>query len=184
MKIATLLIASVLSANVFAADNYVVESSHTFPSFEISHLGFSMQRGRFNTTTGKIVLDGAKSTVEVSIDTNSLDTGLDKLEEHLKGEDFFNVAQYPAMTFKSTHVKFKDKTLTSVEGDLTLHGVTKPVVLTVDHFKCGDNPITKKPTCGANAVTTIKRSDFGITKYLPAVGDDVKIAIQIEAVKE
>lgn len=180
------VLASLIAGTAYAApETYTVDSNHTFPSFEISHLGFSTQRGRFNKTTGTIVLDRAakKASVDISIDANSISTGLEKLEAHLRAEDFFDVAKYPAITFKSTGAKFEGDKLASLSGDLTLHGVTKPVTLTVTAFYCGYNPAYKKDACGADAVTTIKRSDFGISYALPAVGDQVKLLIQVEGHK-
>lgn len=176
-------IAATLSTSVFAADTYIIDARHTFPSFEVSHLGFSIQRGRFNKTSGSFALDtAAKSgSIDISIDASSIDTGLAELEKHMQGEDFFDTAKYPTITFKSKSLQFDGDKLTGAEGDFTLLGVTRPVRLKVDHFKCGRHPMTKVAMCGANATTTIKRSEFGMTKYVPAVGDEVKIAIQVEA---
>ncbi|NOT13013.1 MAG: polyisoprenoid-binding protein [Methylococcaceae bacterium] len=184
-SVLALMIMSSLSLPAVASDNYTVDSRHTFPSFEINHLGFSIQRGRFNKTTGNITLDPRASTgsIQISIDAASISTGLTDLEDHLRGKDFLDVAQFPQITFISNQLIFNNDRLVSVNGDLTLHGITKPVQLTVDHFHCGMNLIAMKNTCGANATTTIKRTDFGVSKYVPAVADDVNIAIQIEATK-
>ena len=181
-----LAIASTLSTTAFAADNYKIDERHTFPSFEISHLGFSIQRGRFNKTSGTIVLDAAdqSGSIDISIDAASIDTGLAELEKHLQGEDFFDTAKYPAITFKSKSLRFDGDKLTGADGDFTLLGVTKPVRLKIDQFNCGRHPMTKVAMCGANATAKIKRSDFGMTKYVPAVGDEVTIAIQVEAIRE
>ncbi|ALG67645.1 YceI family protein [Beggiatoa leptomitoformis] len=175
-----------LSSAVFAADTYTIDATHTFPSFEINHLGFSTQRGRFNSTKGKVTLDIAnkKGSVEVIIDAKSIDTGFEKLEEHLRGEDFFNVEKFPTLTFKSTNIGFKDDKPAFIEGNLTLLATTKPVTLTVNYFNCGTNPINKKFECGIDASTSIKRSEFGMATYVPAVGDEVKITIQAEAIKD
>jgi polyisoprenoid-binding protein YceI len=169
-----------------AADTYTLDPIHTFPSFEVSHSGYSLMRGRFNKTQGKATLDtAAKSgSIEVSIDTASIDTGYAKRDDDLRGADFFNVAEYPAMTYKSTALKFDGDKVVSVEGELTLLGVTKPVTLAVASFRCGLNPFSKKPMCGADATAGIKRSDFGMKKGLPGVGDEIKIAIEIEAKKD
>lgn len=181
-----LALASTLSASAFAADSYSIDTRHTFPSFEVSHLGFSIQRGRFDKSAGKVTLDtAAKSgSIDVTIDTASISTGLPDLEKHLQSEDFFDAAKYPSITFVSKSLKFDGDKLVGADGDFTMHGVTRPVSLKIDHFKCAPNPMSKKPTCGANATTTIKRSEFGIAKYVPAVGDEVKIAIQVEAIKD
>lgn len=185
-SLVALAVACSLSATALAADTYTIDARHTFPSFEISHLGFSIQRGRFNRTSGKVVLDAAtqSGSIDISIDAASIDTGLIDLEKHLQGEDFFDVANHPAMTFKSKNLRFEGDRLIGAEGDFMLLGVSKPVSLKIDHFKCAPHPMNKKPTCGANATTSIKRSEFGMTKYVPAVGDEVKIAIQIEATRD
>ena len=175
-----------LSAAALAADNYSIDSRHTFPVFEVNHLGFSTQRGRFNKTTGKVTLDVAaqKGSVEVVIDTASIDMGLEDWDKHMKNEDFFNVEKYPTMTFKSDRFIFKKGKPAEVHGTLTLLGVERPVQLKVEHFHCGVHPINKKEVCGADLTTRIKRSDFGMTKFLPAVGDDIVIRIPVEAFKE
>jgi len=168
-----------------AADSYTIDNRHTFPSFEIDHMGFSIQRGRFNESSGKVVLDSAnaRGSIDVTVMMASIDTGLAELEEHLRGKDFFDVAMYPTMTFKSDKLRFAGDKLIGADGTLTLHGVSKPVSLKIDHYHCGLNPIKLQSTCGANAVAHIKRSEFGVDKYVPMVGDDVKIAIQVEAIQ-
>jgi polyisoprenoid-binding protein YceI len=185
-KILFAFVAGSVAAPVLGAESYTVDPRHTFPSFEVSHLGFSTQRGRFNKTSGRIVLDHQAGTgsVDIVIDAASVDTGLDKLEEHLRAEDFFHVEKYPTLTFKSRTVKFNADKPAAVEGELTLLGVTRPVTLTVSAFNCGVHPINKKDVCGADVVATIRRSEFGMTKYVPAVGDEVKLFIQVEAFKD
>ncbi len=186
-KVALLTIAAAIATPALAApEAFTVDPKHTFPSFEVSHLGFSTQRGRFNASSGKIVLDRAaqKGSIDVVIETKSVDTGLDKLEEHLRGEDFFNVAKYPTITFKSNAVKFNGDVPVAAEGELTMLGVTKPVTLTITAFKCGVHPVSKKDTCGADATTSIVRSEFGLKYALPAVGDQVKLNIQVEATRD
>lgn len=170
-----------------APDNYSIDPSHTFSHWTLSHMGFSMQQGRFNNTSGKITLDmAAKSgSADISIDAASIDSGWAKRDEHLRGEDFFNTAKYPTLNFKSSKFQFKGDKLVAVDGQLTLLGVSKPVKLNVSHFHCGIHPmIPNKQWCGAAASTSIKRSDFGMSKYLPGVGDDVQIVIQVEAGKD
>ena len=169
-----------------AAETYSLDVRHTFPSFELNHLGFSIQRGRFNKTAGKITLDTAAKTgtADITIDAASVDTGLDKLEEHLRGEDFFNVAKYPTITFKGDRFAFDGDKVKSVSGNLTILGVTRPVTLTANYFNCADHPMAKKKACGGDFVTAIKRSDFGMKYALPAVADDVTLRIQVEAFKD
>ena len=182
-----LMVACTLSLPTFSATtSYTVDSRHTFPSFEISHLGFSIQRGRFDQTSGKIMLDPESATgnINIAVETASISTGLADLEKHLRGEDFLDAARYPKITFVSDKLTFNKDQLVAADGVMTLHGLSKPVHLTIDHFYCGMNLIAMKYTCGANATTTIKRSDFGVDKYVPKVGDEVNIAIQVEATKD
>lgn len=185
-SLAAILLSTTLALPAVAADSYTADPAHTYPNFEVGHLGFSTSRGVFEKTTGKITLDTAAKagTVDITIDTASLHTGWAKRDEHLKSEEFFNVAKFPTMTYKSSRLEFDGDKLTGVEGDLTLLGVTKPVSLAVTDFKCGAHPINKKAMCGANASATIKRSDFGLSAYIPAIPDDVKLEIQIEATKD
>ncbi|MGH8670452.1 MAG: YceI family protein [Burkholderiales bacterium] len=184
MRIAAVVLASIVTLPVAAEPvTYTVDPTHTFPSFEVSHIGFSTQRGRFNASSGKIMLDRAAKlgSIDIAIDTSSIDTGLAKLEEHLRSEDFFNVAKFPTITFKSDRVRFNGKRPVSARGDFTMLGVTKPVSLAITNFKCGQHPVNKKFLCGADASTSFRRSDYGMSYALPAVGDVVKINIQIEA---
>ena len=184
--ISVLIIGSIFSFPAAAATSYTVDPRHTFPSFEINHLGFSIQRGRFNQTSGKVVLnpDSATGSIDIAIETASISTGLAELEKHLRGKDFLDAVRYPQITFVSDKLSFNKDQLVAADGVLTLHGISKPVHLTVDHFYCGMNLITLKNTCGANATTSIKRSDFGVDKYAPKLADEVNIAIQIEATKD
>ena len=179
------LSAALAAPALAAADTYAIDSKHTFPTFEVNHLGYSIQRGRFDKTSGTITLDmKAKSgSADITIETGSLNMGFDEWNQHMLDEKFFNAAKFPTMTFKSSKFKFKKEQLVEVDGDLTLLGVTKPVKLKVDLFKCAIHPMMKKDACGANATTTIKRSDFGMAAYVPMVGDEIKIAFGIEALK-
>lgn len=184
-------LAAALSLNVpafdaAAAESYTIDPYHTFPNFSINHLGFSTMHGRFDKTSGRITLDRAAGTgtVEVSIATDSVSTGYGKRDEHLRSPDFFNAAEFPAITYKSTAVHFKDKVPASMDGNLTISGVTRPVTLTIDSFNCGTNPMNKKEECGAAASAQIRRSDFGVKYGLPAIGDDVKLVFEIEAIKD
>lgn len=178
-------LASSLSVSAHAADEYSIDPNHTFPVFEVNHLGYSVQHGRFNKTSGKITLDMAakKGSVDLTIDTASLDMGFPMWDEHMAADGFFNTAKFPTMTFKSNKLIFKDDKVVAAEGDFTLLGVTKPLTVSVNGFKCGENPMNKKPMCGANIGGTIKRSDFGMTKYVPAVSDEIKIHVPVEAYK-
>jgi polyisoprenoid-binding protein YceI len=168
-----------------AADTYTIDGNHTFPVFEVNHLGFSVQHGRFNKTSGMITLDMAakKGSVDLTIETASLDMGFPTWDEHMAAEGFFNTAKFPTMTFKSSKLVFQDGKVVGAEGDFTLLGVTKPISVTVNGFVCGDHPMMKKPMCGANISGTIKRSDFGMIKYVPAISDEIKIHVPVEAFK-
>lgn len=180
------LAAGLSSTPVWATDSYTIDPGHTHPSYEINHFGWSTQRGRFDHVSGTITLDRAAKTgsVEVTIDASSVSTGVGKLDEHLKSEDFFNVGKYPTITFKASRIAFNGDVPASVPGQITILGVTKPATLTITQFSCGQHPMLKKDVCGAEASTTIKRSEFGMTKYVPALGDDVKLLINVEAFKE
>jgi polyisoprenoid-binding protein YceI len=185
-KVITAALFSAFAAGAFAAPEvYTIDPSHTYPTFEVNHLGYSTQRGTFETTSGTVTLDMEKKTgaADIKIDTTSLRTGWEKRDAHLKGEDFFHTAKFPSMTFKGKDFKFSGDKLVSVAGELTLLGVSKPVTLQVSNFKCSPHPMSKKPACGADAMTTIKRSDFGMAAYVPAVSDEVTLRIQIEASK-
>jgi len=182
---ATAALAVTLAAPAIAADTYVIDNDHTYPRFSYSHFGYSTQLARFNKTTGKIVLDAAQRTgsVDIVIDTKSVDTGSATFDEHIQAEDFLHTARFPTATFKSTRVVFEGDKPVAVEGDLTLKGVTKPVTLTVTSFLAMPHPMVKKPAIGANAYTVVKRSEFGMGKYAPYVGDEVRIEIAVEAIQ-
>jgi len=177
------------AAAVAAPVTYKVDPEHTHPSFEADHFGgMSIWRGRFNETNGTIVLDreAKTGTVDITIDTKSIDLGHEKLYGHLTGTDagMFDVAKYPTATYKGKLAKFKDGAPTEVQGELTLHGVTKPVTLTINSFKCMAHPMKKKEFCGADASGSINREDFGIN-WGKAFGFrmETKLAIQVEAFK-
>jgi len=181
-----ILLATLLAAPAWGADNYTVDSRHTWPVFEVNHLGFSTQRGRFNKSSGKIALDIAakKGSVELVIETASIDMGLDKWDEHLKSDEFFNIAQFPAMRFASDKLVFDGDRVVAAEGSFTLLGVTRPLTLTVSNFRCAPHPMVKKPACGADITATLKRSEFGMTKFIPTVSDEVRITVPVEAIKD
>lgn len=169
-----------------APEKYVFDNSHTYPYFEVTHLGWSTTRGLFHKTSGSATLDFAAKTgsVEAVIDAASLDTAFAKRDEHLRGEDFFDVANYPTIAFKADRIRFEGDQPAEAEGKLTLRGVTRPVTLTFTRFKCGEHPIAKKYYCGADASATIKRGDFGMGAFPNAVSDEVKLSIAVEAARE
>ncbi len=179
VALATLAAGSALAAPV----SYTVDSSHTFPRFSYSHFGFSTQLSSFGKTTGTVVFDAQAKTgsVDIVIDTTTVNTGFADFNGHIQGEDFLNTAKFPKATFKSTKVVFEGDKPTAIEGQLTIKGVSKPVTLTVTSFLSMPHPMMKVPALGANAFVTIKRSEFNAGKYAPYVGDDVRIDIAIEA---
>ncbi|WP_020653114.1 YceI family protein [Massilia niastensis] len=186
-KLTAFLLAAGVSLSAAAApETYVIDGTHTLPRFEYSHFGYSNQVSRFDKTSGKIVLDrAAKSgSVDVVIDTTSINTGFPVFNGHIQGEDFLDTKKFPSITFKSNKLNFNGDKLASVDGNLTIKGVTKPVRLDVTSFQCMAHPLLKKDACGANAVATIKRSEFNAGKYAPYVGDDLTLTIPVEAVKE
>lgn len=168
-----------------AAETYTFDPGHSYVLWHINHFGFSNPSGKW-FANGTLILDETKpenSQVKVTIDVAKMDTGIPKLDEHLKSKDFFDVEQYPTATFVSNKVKMTGKDSAKVFGILTLHGVSKPVVLDVKLNKLGMSPISNKTTAGFTATTKLKRSDFGIKAYLPGLGDEVNIDIETEAAK-
>ena len=181
-------------AALAAPETYVLDPYHTYPNFAVEHLGYSTIYGRFDKSSGKFVLDRAAKTgsLELLVETASINAADNEKgnrqrsrDDHLRSPDFFNVTEYPRMAYKSTSVKFNGDSVATVEGNLTLLGVTKPLVLHVDRWKCGAHPFNKKEMCGGNASGSLKRSDFGMKFGLPlAVGDEIRLIIGFEAYKE
>ena len=180
------LSAAVAMPALAAPETYAVEGTHTFPRFSYSHFGYSTQLSRFDKTTGSIVFDkeAKTGTVDIVIDTQSVNTGFPVFDGHIQGEDFLDTARFPTATFKSTRVVFEGEKPVAIEGNLTLKGVTKPVTLTVTSFLAMPHPMLKKEAIGANAYTVVKRSEFNAGKYAPYVGDEVRIDIALEATKK
>jgi polyisoprenoid-binding protein YceI len=188
MKLKNLLpLITLFSTTVLAApETFVIDGNHTLPRFSYSHFGYSTQLSRFDKITGKIVLDRAAKTgsVDVTVDTKSVNTGSTLFNEHIQGVDFLDTAHYPTMTFSSSKFNFDGDKLVSLDGMLTMKGISKPVTLAVTSFQCMPHPMLKKEACGANATTVVKRTDFNMGKYAPNVGDEVTVTIPVEAVKE
>ena len=176
-----------------APEHYTLDPYHTYPNFSVEHWGLSMLHGRFDKSAGQFSFDRAAKTgsVEFTTSTASISTG-DSIkgnrpqsrDDHLRAADFFNSAEFPNMSFKSTKAVFGGDLPTAVEGKLTLLGVTKPITLTFERFKCATNPFTKKDRCGGNAVGKFKRSDFGMKTAIPAVGDEITLNIEFEGDKD
>jgi polyisoprenoid-binding protein YceI len=181
--IVTGLLATLIAGPVLAGERFTIDPNHTLPMFEVSHLGFSTQIGRFDRTSGTIELDREKKTgtVRFSIAADSINMGQAKWDDHMKSADFFNAAKFPTITFNSDAIRYEGDKPVAAEGQLTLLGVTRPVSLKIERFTCGVNPIVKKDLCAADIVTTLKRSEFGMTKYVPGISDDVRVRVPVEA---
>jgi polyisoprenoid-binding protein YceI len=188
LKVAIACAAASMSAGVLAAPvTYTLDPNHTYPSFEADHFGgLSIWRGKFDSSSGRVVLDreAKTGTVEVTVQTASIDFGNPPLNEHAKSADMFDVAKYPQATYVGTLTKFRGDVPTEVDGRLTLHGVTRPVVLTIRQFKCIINPMVKKQVCGADAEGTFNRADFGVD-FGRTYGFkmNVTLRIQVEGVR-
>lgn len=184
-KLFFIVVFGLFSAPISAVEDFVgfykIDSRHTYPFFEVNHFGFSKQFGRFNGTSGHIVMsdDIEKSTVELVIDVKSLDMGNDGWDEHLLSDDFFNVEKYPTIVFKSKKIKMTNKKAGILTGDFTLLGITKSIDLVISGFNCGIN-MKGVSTCGANVSGEIKRSDYGMKTYIPSISDEIILTIPIE----
>ncbi len=186
MKNLLLLPLFCLTAAANAGESYVLDPGHTFPSFEIRHQNVSLMRGKFNRSAGRVTLDpeGGGSRIEIVIDAASGDTGHDGLNQKLLGGNFFKVAQFPEIRFVSSAVTFQDGKPIKAEGQLTLLGVTQPVTLDIRDYACTRQFLTLRHLCGADVHAVIKRSDFGMNYGIPLIGDEVKLAIEVEGVRE
>ena len=181
-----LLILGATSATA-APTTYNLDPDHTHPSFEVDHFGgLSIWRGTFKKTSGTVEIDTAAKTgtVDVVIDTATVDFAQDKLNEHVSSPEMLDVAKYPTAEYKGKFVEFADGAPKTISGELTLHGVTKPVTLTINSFKCMEHPMLKKQVCGADASGTFNRADFGVN-YGQQYGfkQDVLLRIQVEGIK-
>ena len=191
--LAGLLLAACPLAAQAQAESYKVDSLHSFPHFGVEHFGVTTMWGRFDKMSGSFTIDRAakKASVELTIETASVTTGdNDKgsrprsRDEHLRQADFFNTAEFPRMTYKSTNVKFNGDAPSEIEGQLTLLGVTKPVTIKIDKWVCREHPMNKRAMCGGDASGSFKRTDFGMKYGVPALSDEVKLKIGFEAYKD
>lgn len=186
MSLRTLLLAALLAlaTPALASTPYVIDPTHTQVEFTYSHFGFSNITGRFDTVESEFSFDPANpanSRVKVTLPVASISTGVEKLDQHLLAADFFDAEKFPTATFESTGVTAAGEGKLAVAGNLTIHGVTRPVVLDVTINKLGEHPMRKVPAAGFDGRVVIKRSDFGIGNYAPAVSDEVTIEITVEA---
>jgi polyisoprenoid-binding protein YceI len=170
-----------------APESFTIDPNHTYPSFEADHFGLSVWRGKINKTTGFVVLDRAASAghINLTIDPNSIDFGQDKLNAWATGPEFFDTAKFPEATYVGSFAHFVNGAPTQVLGTLTLHGVSKPVALKINSFACKPHPMLKREWCGADALATFKRDDFGLDSGKTyGFKMDVTLRIQVEAVKD
>jgi polyisoprenoid-binding protein YceI len=185
-------IGALLGAALFAGGaraepvSYTVEPTHTFINFEVRHFGTSTSRGRWNKMDGQIVLDRAAKTGKAAItfDLASVDTGVPRLDEHLKGKDFFDTAANPSGYFVSEKFTFDGDKVATVTGELNFRGRSNVVTLKATNFNCYNSPALKKEVCGGDFETTLKRTDWGMTYLVPFVSDEVRVLVQIEAVRQ
>lgn len=181
--VGSLLVASSIAAPV----SYDIDPNHTYPSFAADHLGgLSVWRGKFTSTTGKVMLDrqAQAGTIEVTVATASIDFGHAKLNEHARSAEVFDATKFPTTTFQGTFTKFANGAPVEAEGTLTLHGVSRPVTLHINEFLCKPHPMLKKEVCGADASAVLDRSAFGIDYGIKfGFKPDVKLQIQVEALR-
>ncbi len=166
--------------------SYTIDPSHTFVTWEAMHFGTSTSRGRFDKKEGSIQIDRAAKTgrIDVTIDTGSISTGLAFFDKELRGKKFFDTDNHPNARFVAERINFDGNNVQSASGELTLLGKTLPVTLTAVRFNCYDNPFVKREVCGGDFEATVQRSLWGMTSTIPAASDNVKLLIQVEAVKQ
>ncbi|MFA9215831.1 MAG: YceI family protein [Sphingomonadaceae bacterium] len=182
-----LLLLSLFSGVVQAAPaNYTIDPSHTFPSFEADHMGISVWRGKINTNSGTVLLDkdAGYGIVDINIDLSSIVFGQDALNKLAQGSDFFDLAKFPKTSYRGKLTAFANGAPTELVGELTLHGVTKPLTLKIAKFKCIPHPMLKRELCGADAYAVFQRDQFGLGAGKDyGFNMDVNLRIQVEAVK-
>jgi len=181
--VAASLAAVVATPALAAATTYNLDPMHTYPSFEADHFGgVSVWRGKFTKSSGTVTLDreAKTGTVDVTIDASSIDTGNAMLDKHVSSAEFLDTAKYPTATYKGTQIRFEGDTPVEVIGTLTLHGVTKPLNLKIESFKCFVNPMLKREVCGTESTATFDRADFGMD-WGKAYGFNTKTVLNIQA---
>jgi polyisoprenoid-binding protein YceI len=176
-------LAASVSFGAFAADTYQLDPAHTNPSFEADHMGgVSIWRGKFTKSSGTVTLDRAAKTgtVDVTVDASSVQTGNAKLDDHIRSEEFLDVAKFPTAVYKGTQIKFDGDKPVEVDGTFTLHGVTKPLNLKIESFKCIQHPVLKREVCGVEATTSFDRADYGVD-YGKKYGFSMNTVLHIQA---
>jgi polyisoprenoid-binding protein YceI len=187
LTLAALAMAAGFTAAASAqSTTYTIEPTHTFVTWEAKHFGTSTSRGRFDKKAGSITIDRAAKTgkAEITIDMKSMSTGVVPFDKHLIGDDFFAAEKFPEAKFVGTNFKFDGDKVTEVSGNLTMRGKTNPVTLKGSGFNCYDNPYVKRQVCGGDFETTVKRSLYDMTYGLPGIPDDIRLLIQVEAIKQ
>lgn len=173
-------------APALAAEYYEIDPEHTFATFEYNHWGLSHQRARFDRNTGFISIDHDTKTADIYIEISaaSVSTGVEIFNKVLRSDDFFDVENYPKISFKSSRLQFNEGQLVEVEGDLTIKETTRPIILQITHYNCRFMIIYGKRACGADGVATLSRTDFGMGRYRPFIGDRVTLYIAVEAIQK
>lgn len=186
MKAPLFALALIAAGCAQAADKYTIDPHHTFPSIEADHKGMSILRGKFTKNSGTVTLDRAAKTgsMEITIDAASVDFGVEHLNNMIRGEKLFDVAKFPTAVYKSSKITFNGDVPATVEGELTLHGVTKPVQLVIHKFKCAENAMLKREVCGADASAVFNRADFGLGYGVPHFDPVTRLQIEVEAIKD
>lgn len=185
-----LVLAVALAVDAAAAhavpSTYIIDGSHTYPHFSYSHLGYSTQTHKFDRTRGTVVMDfdALTGSVDVTIDATSVNTGFAVFDRLIQGKDYFDTARHPTIRFSASRMTFEGYKPVRVSGELTIKGVTRPLTLEITHFRCMPHPLLAAPACGGNATTQLRRSDFGMGKGAPFVGDEVTLTLAVEAVME
>lgn len=185
MKRAAILLAA-LAPPLQAADQYTLDPTHTFPSFEVRHHGVSWMRGKFNRVTGSVILDatGSEDRIEALIDMNSVDTGLEDLNRILRGGLFLDTERHPEARFVATDLSYQDGKPVAARGELTLKGITRPLALEIRDFTCTTHFLSRRPLCGADAIGVIRKSEYGITFGGQLIGEEIRLAIAVEGYRE
>lgn len=180
------LIATLIASTLQASEVYKADPEHTFVNFSYKHLNYSIQTSRFDKVNGTVTLNDQMDggSIKISIETASVSTGSETFNQLLRSGDYFNADKFPLAQFSSENITFKNKVMSSVTGDLTIKGITRPIYIELSNFACSRNFVTLKYTCGANATAKLNRSEFDLGKYVPFVGDEVTLSIVIEASKE
>jgi polyisoprenoid-binding protein YceI len=186
-RLGALVVVAGFAVPAYAVNSYTMDSAHCIPEFEFKHLGMTTQSGRFDKASGKITLDPVAHSGRIyfEVETASLNMGFGTETPASPGYHLFEVMKFPTITFKSDSLFFDDgNKVVAAEGELTLLGVTRPLTAWVSRFKCSVNPMNKKTMCAGNITATVKRSEFGMVRYIPDISDEIKIRVPVEAYRD